>query len=39
MFKYDMINYGLYTLAYYDAYEVVNTKLKANPAFTTAKKA
>ena len=39
MFKYDMINYGLDTLADYDADEVVNTKLKANPAFTTAKKA
>ena len=38
MFKYDMINYGLDTLADYDADEVVNTKLKANPAFTTAKK-
>ena len=39
MFKYDMINYGLDTLADYDADEVVNTKLKANPAFTTAEKA
>jgi hypothetical protein len=39
MFKYDMINYGLDTLADYTADEIVNTKLKANPACTTAKKA
>ena len=39
MFKYDMINYGLDTLADYTADEIVNTKLKANPAYTTAKKA
>jgi hypothetical protein len=39
MFKYDMANYGLDTLADYDADEVVNTKLKANPAFTAARKA
>ena len=37
MFKYDMINYGLDTLADYTADEV-NTKLKANPAYTTAKR-
>jgi hypothetical protein len=39
MFKYDMVNYGLDVLADYAADDVVNTKLKANPAFTTAKKA
>ena len=39
MFKYDMTNYGLDMLADYLADEVVNTKLKANPACTTAKKA
>jgi Transposase protein len=39
MFKYDMVNYGLDTLADYAADEVTNTKLKANPAYTTAKKA
>ncbi len=39
MFKYDMANYGLDMLAGYLADEVTNTKLKANPACTTAKKA
>ena len=39
MFKYNMVNYGLDTLADYAADEVTNTKLKANPACTTAKKA
>ena len=39
MFKYDMANYGLDMLADYLADEVTNTKLKANPACTTAKKA
>jgi len=38
MFKYDMVNYGLDMLADYAADDVVNTKLKANPAYTTAKK-
>jgi hypothetical protein len=39
MFKYDMVNYGLDMLADYAADQVTNTKLKANPAYTTAKKA
>src|ERR1019366_144359 len=39
MFKYDMASYGLDMLADYAADEVVNTKPKANPACTTAKKA
>jgi len=39
MFKYDMASYGLDVLADYAADDVVNTKLKANPACTTAKKA
>jgi hypothetical protein len=39
MFKYDMVNYGLDMLADYAADEVVNTKPKANPAYTTARKA
>jgi DNA-binding CsgD family transcriptional regulator len=39
MFKYDMVNYGLDMLADYAADEVVNTKLKANPARTAATKA
>jgi hypothetical protein len=39
MFKYDMANYGLDVLADYAADEVINTRLKANPAFTKAKKA
>ena len=39
MFKYDMANYGLDMLADYAADDVVNTKLKANPAYTAAKKA
>jgi hypothetical protein len=39
MFKYDMVNYGLDTLADYAADEVVNTKLRANPLFTQAKNA
>jgi hypothetical protein len=39
MFKYDMANYGLDTLADYAADEVTSTKLKANPAYATAKKA
>ncbi len=39
MFKYDMANYGLDMLADYAADEVTNTKLKANPAYATAKKA
>jgi hypothetical protein len=39
MFKYDMVNYGLDVLADYAADEVVNTRLKANPAFTRARKA
>ena len=39
MFKYDMVNYGLDMLADYAADDVVNAKLKANPAYTTAKKA
>src|SRR6266851_2606987 len=39
MFKYDMANYGLDMLADYLADEVVNTKLKANPAYATARKA
>ena len=38
MFKYDMVNYGLDMLADYAADDVVNTKLKANPACTAAKK-
>jgi hypothetical protein len=38
MFKYDMVNYGLDMLADYAADDVVNTKLKANPAYTAAKK-
>ena len=38
MFKYDMINYCLVTLADYDADEVVNTKLKANPPSPPLKK-
>ena len=39
MFKYDMANYGLDMLADYAADEVTNTKLKANPVYTAAKKA
>ena len=39
MFKYDMVNYGPGTLADYTADEVVNTKLKANPAYAAARKA
>ena len=39
MFKYDMASYGLDMLADYLADEVVNTKLKANPAATRARKA
>jgi len=39
MFKYDMTSYGLDTLADYTADEVVNTKLKANPAHTAARNA
>ncbi|MDQ2876333.1 MAG: hypothetical protein M3Y33_16660, partial [Actinomycetota bacterium] len=39
MFKYDMVNYGLDMLADYAADQVINTKLKANPAYATAKKA
>src|SRR5712691_5136995 len=39
MFKYDMASYGLDMLADYAADEVTSTKLKANPAFTAAKKA
>jgi len=39
MFKYDMANYGLDMLADYAADEVTNTKLKANPAYATARKA
>ena len=39
MFKYDMVNYGLDMLADYAADDVVNTKLKANPDYTAAKKA
>ena len=39
MFKYDMVNYGLDTLADYAADQVTNAKLKANPAFTAARKA
>jgi hypothetical protein len=39
MFKYDMANYGLDTLADYAADDVTNTKLKANPAYATARKA
>jgi Transposase protein/Helix-turn-helix domain/Sigma-70, region 4 len=39
MFKYDMTSYGLDMLADYLADEVVNTKLKANPVYTAAKKA
>jgi hypothetical protein len=39
MFKYDMANYGLDTLADYAADEVTNTKLKANPAYIAARKA
>jgi hypothetical protein len=39
MFKYDMANYGLDMLADYAADEVTNTKLKANPACATARKA
>jgi hypothetical protein len=39
MFKYDMASYGLDVLADYAADEVINTRLKANPAFTKAKKA
>ena len=39
MFKYDMTSYGLDMLADYAADEVVNTKLKANPAYAAAKKA
>jgi len=39
MFKYDMASYGLDMLADYAADEVVSTKLKANPLYTTAKKA
>ena len=39
MFKYDMVNYGLDVLADYAADDVVNTKVKANPAFTIARKA
>src|SRR5208282_1750067 len=39
MFKYDMASYGLDMLADYAADEVINTKPKANPAYTTAKKA
>ena len=39
MFKYDMANYGLDILAGYAADEVTNTKLKANPAYATARKA
>src|SRR5258708_11861880 len=38
MFKYDMANYGLDMLADYAADEVTNTKLKATPAYATAKK-
>jgi Helix-turn-helix domain len=38
MFKYDMASYGLDTLADRTADEVANTKLKANPACTAAKK-
>ena len=39
MFKCDMANYGLDMLADYAADEVTNTKLKANPAYATARKA
>ena len=39
MFKYDMANYGPGMLADYAADEVTNTKLKANPAYATARKA
>ena len=39
MFKYDMASYGPGMLAGYLADEVVNTKLKANPAATRARKA
>jgi len=39
MFKYDMVNYGLDILADYAADDVTNTKLKTNPAYTTAKNA
>jgi sigma-70-like protein len=39
MFKYDMVNYGLDVLAGYAADEVINTRLKANPLYITAKKA
>ncbi len=39
MFKYDMASYGLDMLADYAADEVTSTKLKANPACATAKKA
>ena len=39
MFKYDMVNYGLDVLADYAADEVINTKLKASPDFTKARKA
>ncbi len=39
MFKYDMANYGLDTLAGYTADQVANTKLKANPAYAAARKA
>jgi Transposase protein/Helix-turn-helix domain/Sigma-70, region 4 len=39
MFKYDMASYGLDVLADYAADDVASTKLKANPACTTAKKA
>jgi hypothetical protein len=38
MFKYDMANYGLDMLADYAADEVTNTKLKANPAYATARR-
>ena len=39
MFKYDMANYGLDMLADYAADEVINAKLKANPAYAAARKA
>ena len=39
MFKYDMINYGLDTLADYTADEIDEHQARANPAYTTARKA